>query len=220
MNKQPQIAERAIHRTVSARQIVPETSTVVVVHGIASRRFDMYMISRRLRNFGYDVINWGYPSTRKTIAYHGTQMRERLHAAAESGRENLHIVAHSMGCIVSRCALADADQIPEKFSRLVMLAPPNQGSFVARNLTPWLGWYSTTLTELSDDDDSFVNQLPPLSGVEFGVMAAERDRVIERSKTLLPGMADFTIVNTGHGIMPWNHQVAKLTHKFLLTGRF
>ena len=123
-----------------------------------------------------------------------------------------------MGCIVTRSALGCV--VPGNFGRLVMLAPPNRGSFVARRLSPWLGWYSQTLTELSDEADSFVNQLPPLQGVEFGVMAAKRDRVIETSHTLLSGMSDFVIVDTGHGIMPWNRQVAELSHQYLETGRF
>ena len=202
----------------SVERIEPEQATVVIVHGLASSRLDMYLIAERLRGSGYDVVNWGYPSTRKTIEHHGDALRARLELAVEAGRERLHVVAHSMGCIVSRCALQDS--VPANFGRLVMLAPPNQGSFAARKLAPWLGWYSRTLAQLSDAEDSFVNQLPPPSGVEFGVMAAERDRVIERSKTLLRGLRDFTIVNTGHGVMPWNRRVAELSHRFLVSGRF
>ena len=200
------------------QQIDPSISTVVIVHGLASNRLDMYPIARRLRRRGYDVINWGYPSTRKTIQQHGHALAQRILKASEAGRDRLHIVAHSMGCIVSRCALGEV--IPGNLGRLLMLAPPNQGSFAARHLTPWLGWYSKTLTELSDAPDSFVNRLPRLDGVEFGVMAAERDRVIDRSKTILPGMNDFTIVSTGHGVMPWRRQVAELTDQYLQTGRF
>lgn len=208
----------AISGTSYGQRIESTTATVVVVHGLASNRLDMWPIAQRLRWFGYDVINWGYPSTRKTIEHHGRSLANRLKLASINGRQRLHVVAHSMGCIVARCALA-AD-VPENFGRLVMLAPPNQGSFAARKLSPWLGWYSKTLVELSDDRDSFVNQLPPLQDVDFGVVAAQKDRVIETSRTLLPGMNDFTIVNTGHGAMPWIRRVGELSHKYLESGRF
>ncbi|MEM9411708.1 MAG: alpha/beta hydrolase [Planctomycetota bacterium] len=200
--------------------IVPPQSTVILIHGLASKRFDMSLFAYRLRKFGYNVVNWGYPSIRKSNSDHGRALANRLSAVDLAGRSDhrVHIVAHSMGCIVTRCALLEF--LPDNIGRVVMLAPPNGGSFVARKLTPWLGWLSTTLVELSDDPDSFVNQLPPIKGVQCGVLAASRDRVIERSRTRLAGEADFAIVETGHGVMPWNREAVDQTHRFLTLGKF
>ena len=205
---------------IKSEIIVPPQSTVVLVHGLASNRLDMSLFSYRLKRIGYKVVNWGYPSIRKSNADHGNALADRLRKSDLLGRadERIHIVAHSMGCIVTRCALLNF--IPSNLGRVVMLAPPNGGSHTARVLSPWLGWLSKTLTEITDDKDSFVNQLPTLKGVDFGVLAASRDRVIERTRTRLKGESDFAVVETGHGVMPWNREAVNLTHRFLTLGTF
>ena len=199
--------------------VPPSLSTVVVTHGWASKRLDMWLFCRRLRRIGYQVVNWSYPSLKGSIDDHGNSLTLFVNELeSTTNRPNIHLVGHSMGGIVIRRALLNT--VPEKLSRVVLLASPNGGSFVARKAAPWLGWFSSTLAELSDDEDSYVNQLDGFSDLEVGVVAANRDRVIEEERAHVAGETDFVSINSGHGIMPWKKNAVMMTHRFLMFGQF
>ncbi len=214
MNQSQLISEQRLRQ----KMVPPSLSRVVVVHGWASKRFDMWLLCRRLSHMGYDVVNWGYPSFRDSIERPAASLAEALVDFQRSERPHLHLVGHSMGGIVIRRALLDL--IPDNLSRVVLLASPNGGSFVARRLQPWLGRFSKSLSELSDCEHSYVNQLGSPDGLEVGVLAATRDRVIKEPNVHFQGETDFATVRCGHGIMPWIKDTAVMTHRFLMTGRF
>jgi pimeloyl-ACP methyl ester carboxylesterase len=77
----------------------------------------------RLRAAGYDVDFFPF-DWRLSLEVLGRRLASRI--AAEPAAE-IHLVAHSMGGLVSRAALA---QGAAKVKRLVMLGTPNYGSFV------------------------------------------------------------------------------------------
>lgn len=202
------------------KQVVPPAlATVVVVHGWMSNRWDMWLYCRRLSEIGYEVINWRYPSTRGSIDDHANSLTVFVNELeSTTKRAQIHLAGHSMGGIVIRRALQNT--IPDKLSRVIMLASPNGGSFMARRLSPWLGWFSPTLTELSDHPDSYVNQLDDLENLEVGVIAAQRDRVIAPDRVHMDGESDFITIPSGHGIMPWTRSAVVMTHRFLMFGQF
>lgn len=78
---------------------------VIVLHGIGSGRWVMWPLAQRLRSHGYRVEQWSYRSLFSSIEVHAA----KLHAFLKQKKreeECLHIVAHSMGCIVVRAAFA------------------------------------------------------------------------------------------------------------------
>jgi hypothetical protein len=123
-----------------------------------------------------------------------------------------------MGGIIARCALMLDSAI--KVNRLVMLTPPNQGSFVARRLAPWLGSFCRPLPQLSDAPDSFVNRLGVPPGIEIGVIAAGSDRVVALPSTFLAEQRDHIVIPGDHGIMPLRRDAGEQVLAFLQTGSF
>ncbi len=191
---------------------------VILVHGLAANRLFMAPLARYLRGRDFSALNWGYWSSRGTVERHAHDLVDRLMTMERAGHEGpIHFVGHSMGSIVIRAALEL--HRPRHLGRVVMLAPPNHGSHVARRLSPLLGWFCPALGELSDDDNSYVNRLAPPYGYEFAVIAAEYDWVIEQQRTKLEGLQHFATVRCNHGLVPWHPQAIAWTCQFLLEGR-
>lgn len=78
----------------------------------------------RLRAAGFDAEFWGY-DWRLSVKDLGAQLAK--HLAGLPGK--VHLVAHSMGGLVSRAALKQG--AAARVNRLVMLGTPNHGSFLA-----------------------------------------------------------------------------------------
>jgi pimeloyl-ACP methyl ester carboxylesterase len=195
---------------------------VILVHGLCGSRLDMWPLARYLRSRGFDVTNWGYLSLLGRIEQYADQLSEvLLRAEEQAGQGRYHLVTHSMGGIIARTVLMQ-QELP-RMGRMVMLAPPNQGSFVARHLSPYLRWLAPTLEQLSDAPQSYVNRLGnPLSGrpLELGIIEATRDRVIAPGKVVLAGYRDLARVDGHHGILAWYPQTLALVSSFLQQGKF
>lgn len=199
-----------------------ESSTrvgVFVLHGLAANRLMTHRLVVRLRRRGYDVLNWGYHSYRTTIPEIATRFSSVIESERERrGWEQFHIVGHSMGCIITRELLLRGPVFG--LDRVVMLAPPNGGSAVARALATWLGWLCWPLEQLSSDAASYVNRLPREVPREFGVIAAEGDLVVPLASTFLPGAKDHIVLPGRHGLLPSRSDTAIEVDHFLRHGRF
>lgn len=194
---------------------------VVVIHGLGANRLLMRPLARRLRREFPRVLNWGYSSLWSPLERHVeplTQLLSKLDADKEVGR--IHLVTHSMGGIITRLALRQ--QLPTKIGRLVMLAPPNRGSHVARRLAPLLGWICPPLVQLSDAGDSFVCSLLPLEKerVEIGVIAAQTDLLVALDSTPLTAQTPHIILPGFHSSLVWRTETARRAAHFLRSGRF
>lgn len=193
---------------------------VVLVHGIASNRWLVWPLARRLSRMGYTTRIWSYVSVWGSNRKHGERLAQRLREWAASGEfDRIHLAVHSMGAIVTRCALSAG--APTELGRVVMIAPPNTGSHIATRLTPLYGWFSPTLKELSDRPESFVNQLPPPEDhVHFGVLAASSDRMVRLPRTHLTGQRDHCVVKGHHTPVLWRRETAEKVDHFLQHGAF
>jgi len=110
---------------------------IVLLHGLARGHGSMARLDRVLRRNGFDTVRRTYPSRRHSIAYLAEEVTEWIVEAA-AGRK-VSAVTHSMGGVVVR-HLHDPRICWE---RIVMLAPPNQGSQLAAALSgnPVFRWY-------------------------------------------------------------------------------
>jgi triacylglycerol lipase len=196
----------------------PLPQAVLLLHGFGANRLMMAPMARHLKRDRFEVKNWGYSSIRHSLARHAQDLRQELLRLAECQHfAQIHLVAHSMGAIVAREALRVALLAP--VGRLVMLAPPNAGSRVARRIHRSFGRLLPTLGEISDEPSSFVNRLGPPQ-VQVGVIAASEDWVVPLANTHLLGQQDHTVLVSGHTMLPFKRQTAEQVLHFLRCGRF
>lgn len=195
-----------------------QDDTVVLAHGLAARPIIMFPLARSLkRSFG-EVINWGYPSLWSRIETHVGRFAELFRQLDRQGGGRVHLVCHSMGCIIGRLALAE--YLPRRLGRFVMIAPPNRGSRWARHLAPHLGRFSPPIVQLTDHSDSFVCSLPPTNIPDIGIIAAQRDFMVAEANTYLGCETDHIVLPGLHSSVLWTRETADQVRHFIENGNF
>ncbi len=207
---------------------------VVLLHGLARTARAMNAMKDALQDDGYLVANVSYPSREYPI-------EELAPLAIEEGLEQcgedaakVHFVTHSLGGILVRYYYAE--NAIDRVGRVVMLAPPNQGSKVADSLggMPGFDWLNGPAgSQLGKGEGSI-----PLSlgapEFEFAVIAGNRsidplssaildnpdDGKVSVEDTKLEGMSDFRLVEVSHAYIMQNEEVIGLVKRFLRTGTF
>lgn len=192
---------------------------VVLIHGWVSHPVLMKPLEWRLQRAGFTTCNWGYRSLQHSIHDHARDFGDYLRELDQaSSGQTFHIVAHSLGSIITRCVLQN--QRLEHLGRVVMLCPPNRGSHMARRATELLGNRLRTLSEISDAADSFVNQLPLTANAQIGIIAAAGDRVVYDSATRLDNAVDYATVPGMHNAVLFKQRVVTLCVRFIKNGKF
>jgi len=212
---------------------------VIVVHGIGSSKSIMWPLAKWIERPGLKSCLWGYSTLFRPIDDHAQALFRYLSSLSEtfeslgtrgpscsflqqgsmqSNRCAIHIVAHSMGAIVARRAVAQGD-LP-RLGRMVLLAPPNAGSPVAHIASKAFGFLSTPTRELSHQSDSFVKRLPHRVPCDVGVIAAKYDLLVPLWSTGLEGMKDYLVVAATHNSLLLSRYVAEQTVEFLRNGTF
>jgi hypothetical protein len=211
-----------------------ESPLLVLVHGLGRTIRSMRLLEREGRRRGYQVINWGYPSRRRTIQGHATALAAELSARLREHPGRVDFATHSLGGLIVREYLRAAR--PPNCGRVVMLAPPNRGTEVVDVLGRlWLYRLFTGApgkelgTRRSGAEDSW-----PAPGVQLGIIAGSggfnplfarwlpspHDGTVPVSRTVLEGMSDFIVLRCGHTFMPSNGSVREQVFEFLLNGKF
>lgn len=200
------------------RPAAPDTrELVVLVHGMGRSPVSMWLLAQRLERDGYRVERFGYRSTRGTVAGHGAALGRRVALRAGSA-PRVHFVGHSLGTVVIRAMLVNAR--PQRLGRVVMLAPPNQGSAAADRWAPWVAWAMPHIRELRTSPRSAARTLALPRGVEVGIIAGARDRKVRVGETYLEGAADHAVVDGFHSWLMNRGDVHRLIVQFLRGGRF
>jgi triacylglycerol lipase len=208
---------------------------VILLHGLGRTSRSMQTLQRALEQSGYVVANIGYPSRKFPVEQLATGAVERgLAACRKQGASRIHFVTHSLGGILVRYYMRDHD-VPE-LGRVVMLAPPNQGSEVVDAFSRVPGFAAITGPaglQLGTDPAALPNALGPVT-FPVGVIAGtgsinpvfsalhrgENDGTVSVARAGVEGMSDFVRVRASHTFIMRNAQAIRQTLAFLEAGRF
>lgn len=208
---------------------------VILLHGLCRTSRSMVKMKNALTGAGYKVRNVDYPSRTTSIQKLADDVIGKAVAdCQQDGAAKINFVAHSLGGILVRSYLV-RHSIPE-LGRVVMLAPPNQGSEIVDKLG-WLflfKWINGPAgNELGTDKNSTPNNLGP-ANFSASIIAGDRsinwinsllipgsdDGKVSVERTKLAGMSDHLVIHATHPFIMKNHEVIRQTIQFLRAGSF
>jgi len=206
---------------------------VVLLHGLARGHGSMARLGRFLRAQGFETLGRTYPSRRHSIAYLANDVTEWI--VEHAGERPVSAVTHSMGGVIVR-HLHDPRI---RWQRIVMLAPPNQGSQLAAALTSnavFRWYYGPAGAELANSAQW------PMPPAPFAVIAGTRgfaltnptswtmgrrfsaqikhDGTVAVDETRLASMAAFAEVDATHTWIMNDPYVHALVVRYLSAGSF
>jgi hypothetical protein len=207
---------------------------VVLLHGLARGHGSMARLGRALRARGFDTASRTYPSRRHSIGYLADEIAAWIVGHARD--RAVSAVTHSMGGVIVRHV-----RDPRiRWHRIVMLAPPNQGSQLAAAVAanPVFRWYyGPAGSELAQDAARWPPPPAPFAviagtrglaltnptswtlGRRFA-SAVKHDGTVAVDETRLPGMAAFAEVDATHTWIMNDARVQQLVADYLTDGRF
>lgn len=208
---------------------------VILLHGMGRTRLSMRSLEKYFKNRDYQVLNESYDSRTKPI-----EVIAEEHISQLLGSVNIddfaavHFVTHSLGGIMLRYYLSHHSI--DKLGRIVMIAPPNQGSEVAEKYRDKL-WYKLATgkpgQQLYIHNNSLLKELKPVPadvGIMIGtrssdpwfnhVFESDHDGKVSVESARLPEMKDFITVNHGHTFIMNNKKIQQNIEHFLQHGVF
>jgi pimeloyl-ACP methyl ester carboxylesterase len=207
--------------------------SVVLLHGLAAGRLNMWPIGRALERSGYRTLNLSYPSRSRSLDRLIDPLADEIDRRA---RGTIHFVTHSMGGLVARALLAR--RRPADLGRVVMLGPPNDGSEWVQLLAR-IGLDQMILREARDvltpDRSAAIRQSLGEIDYPVGIIAGDRpvDPILPRlvlphpndgkvsvAATRLAGAADHIVMRVPHTMMLVSPRVHRQAIAFLRDGRF
>jgi len=208
-----------------------------MLHGLCRTSHSMAKMECALTNAGFKVRNVNYPSRTASIQQLADDaIGKAVVACQQDGAKKIDFVTHSLGGILVRSYLA-RHSVPS-LGRVVMLAPPNQGSAVAdrlRHFPPFRWFTGVNGARLGTGADALPRALGPWpDGIDLGIIAGNRtlnplfsawldganDGKVSVTSTHLAGMHDHLVLPHSHTWLQWRADTARAVSRFLQHGRF
>jgi len=208
---------------------------IILLHGLARTHHSMENLEKQLSERGFKVFNLDYPSTKYSIDFLASEILEKLvEQVRGSSCSKIHFVTHSMGGIVVRYYLKNIS-FPQ-MGRVVMLAPPNQGSHLVdlfKKNVLFKKIRGPAAQQLGTEPESVPLSLGPVN-FELGVIAGNRsfyplnsaiipgpdDGIVAVERTKVEGMADFILLPYSHPFIMNKTETVEQILEFLRHGKF
>ena len=215
--------------------IAQDTEAIILLHGLARTSRSMNKAGKLLAAYGYKIINVGYPSRKNSIETLALEtIVPALKQCASKDILKIHFLTHSMGGILIRYYLS-AHRI-DKLGRVVMLAPPNQGSEVVDKLAGWPVFNvinGPAGLQMGTNKNSVPNMLGPVN-FPAGIIAGDKtvnlllsllipeanDGKVSVSRTQVQGMQDFIVMPYSHPFIMQRVAVIEQALHFIQKGYF
>lgn len=217
-------------------QVAMGAECVILLHGLARTASSMGVLESSLQEEQFEVVNLGYPSRKHSIdALANMAIKPALTQCKEKTSDAIHFVTHSLGGILVRQYLANNDI--DRLGRVVMLAPPNQGSEVVDALgrTPGFRWLNGPAgLQLGTRLPGSVPKSLGAVDFDLGVIAGTRsinrvlslylpnpdDGKVSVASTKVDGMDDHLTVPHSHPFLMRKRGVISQVIHYLRQGRF
>lgn len=202
---------------------------VVLLHGIWDSPRLMVPLAEALQAKGWAVANVAYPSTKLPVAAHGQSVSRVARALAESGAREVSFVGFSLGGLVARSAMANAERDHWNPGRLVLIGSPARGSVIAKRFQNFPG-YRTIVGGCSQDvtpvgaarvPNPHCRGLMVIAGGTGSrgynpLIPGDNDRLIAVAETRIRDHeTDFLLVNSIHRSLPSRPETISACGKFL-----
>ena len=206
---------------------------VILLHGLARTSASMDKMATAFADREYAIANINYPSRKLPIEDLALlAVKKGLVACPTDGV--VHFVTHSLGGILVRYYLENYEI--SRLGRVVMLAPPNQGSEVVNRLRKLPGFRMINGKaggQLGTDENSIPLSLGPVD-YEVGVIAGTKtvnlllsqylpnpdDGKVSVESTKVEGMSDFLELPHSHPFIMRAPVVIEQTLSFIESGQF
>ncbi|MDP1667031.1 MAG: alpha/beta fold hydrolase [Methylobacter sp.] len=212
-----------------------DSEAIILLHGLARTSRSMNKAAKLLAAYGYQIINVDYPSRSAGISFLAQKyIAQALKQCDVKDVKKIHFLTHSMGGILLRDYLAN--QTIDKLGRVVMLAPPNQGTEIMDKLAGWRLFYTLSgpaVLQLGTDNNSVPNRLGPVN-FQLGVIAGDKtvnplfswlipgvnDGIVSISRAQVAGMKDFIVMPYSHPFIMRRKAVIEQALHFIQQGTF
>ena len=187
---------------------------------------------RALQAEGFSTLNIPYPSGRLPIEVLADRIRRQV--AESAGDTPIHFITHSLGGILVRKLLEDG--VPWKFGRIVMLAPPNQGSEIVdwTRQRPLLNRVLGPAGRALATDGLPATLSPFPEGTQAAVIMGDRptipffqrlfcgenDGIVSTEKGRIDGLQGFSVVSADHTFIQMHPEAIRLSVGFLKFGEW
>lgn len=200
------------------------TRRVVLLHGLWLPGVSMRWHAARLDEAGFAPEIFSYPTIGGGPAAALPRLIDTL------ARADTHVLAHSLGGLVTLTALQQAPGLP--VARLVCLGSPLCGSAAAtglasRRLTAATLGRSAQLLQSGCGRWDGAAQIGMIAGNRplglgryFGHIHGPSDGTVAVAETLLPGLADHLVIPASHTGLLFSAEAARQAAGFFQAGRF
>jgi len=153
----------------------PDLPLVLLIHGFNSTTAHNAPVMAPVHAAGFPYGSFSYPND-WSLAESAVLLSRQLKSFAKAHpNKKVAIVAHSMGGLVARACLEDPELDPGNVTRLVMVAPPSQGTFIAHTAigadlwehwiarsdgNGWTRWRDSVVDGLGEAADDLVPDSP------------------------------------------------------------
>ncbi|USQ12727.1 alpha/beta hydrolase [Legionella lytica] len=217
-------ATAQVHPSSTNLKTKHQKEIVILIHGLMRTSMSMRPLKSFLEGYGYQVYLYSYPSARYSIQQHGVRLQHFVDdLIAKNPGKKINFITHSLGGIITREAVSKLKPRQVKqIGCLIMLAPPNQGSTLAKISTKIFPLFTLPikpLAELSSEESSYVHRVP-VPKIKMAIIAGKYDAKVPPEYARLDGQMEPMVISTNHMVIMNNSKVRELILQFLANGRF